>query len=108
MNSVFRTVTILPEASGRVAETFVKSNQRVKEGDPLFKLDDAQQKAEVETAQARIAELEAERVGVVAELAQAEAGIAQARASLRQSQDEYDTSCRASGARRGRNLRGAK
>lgn len=90
VNSVFRTVTILPETSGRVAETFVESNQRVNTGDPLFRLDDSQQKAEVETAQARISELEAERVGVVAELAQAEAGIAQAVANLRQAQDEYD------------------
>lgn len=91
VNSVFRTVTILPETSGRVAETFVESNQRVKKGDPLFKLDDAQQQAEVQTAQARIAELKAARVGVVAQLAQADAGIAQARANLRQAQDEYDT-----------------
>lgn len=90
VNSVFRTVTILPEASGRVAETFVESNQRVKKGDPLFKLDDAQQQAEVQTAQARMAELEAARVGVLAQLAQAEAGIAQAQANLRQAQDEYD------------------
>jgi multidrug resistance efflux pump len=91
VNSVFRTVTILPETSGRVAETFVESNQRVKKGDPLFKLDDAQQQAELQTAQARISELEAERVGVIAQLAQAEAGIAQAVATLRQAQDEYDT-----------------
>jgi multidrug resistance efflux pump len=91
VNSVFRTVTILPETSGRVLETYVEVNQRVKEGDPLFKLDDAQQKAEVQTAQSRIAELDAARVGAVAELAQAEAGIAQARANLRQAQDEYDT-----------------
>jgi multidrug resistance efflux pump len=90
VNSVFRTVTILPETSGRVAETFVESNQRVKQGDPLFRLDDSQQKAEVETARARISELEAERVGVVAQLAQADAGIAQAVANLRQAQDEYD------------------
>jgi multidrug resistance efflux pump len=90
VNSVFRTVTILPETSGRVAETFVEMNQRVKKGDPLFKLDDAEQRAEIQTAEARIAELEAARVGMVAQLAQAEAGIAQARANLRQAQDEYD------------------
>jgi multidrug resistance efflux pump len=90
VNSVFRTVTILPETSGRVAETFVEMNQRVKKGDRLFKLDDAEQRAEIQTAQARIAELEAARVGMVAQLAQAEAGIAQARANLRQAQDEYD------------------
>jgi multidrug resistance efflux pump len=91
VNSVFRTVTILPETSGRVLETFVEVNQRVKEGDPLFKLDDAQQKAEVQTAQARIAELDAAKIGAVAQLAQAEAGIAQSRANLKQAQDEYDT-----------------
>jgi multidrug resistance efflux pump len=91
VNSVFRTVTILPETSGRVLETYVDVNQRVKEGDPLFKLDDAQQRAEVQTAQARIAEVEAARMGTMAQLAQAEAGIAQARANLRQAQDEYDT-----------------
>lgn len=91
VNSVFRTVTILPETSGRVVETYVEVNQRVKQGDPLFKIDDAQQRAEVQTAQARIAELEAARVGAVAQLAQAEAGIAQARANLRQAEDEYQT-----------------
>jgi multidrug resistance efflux pump len=91
VNSVFRTVTILPETSGRVLETYVEASQRVKEGDPLFKLDDSLQQAEVQTAQARIAELESAKVGAVAELAQAEAGIAQARANLRQAQDEYDT-----------------
>jgi multidrug resistance efflux pump len=91
VNSVFRTVTILPETSGRVLETYVEVNQRVKEGDPLFKLDDAQQRAEVQTARSRIAELESAKVGAVAELAQAEAGIAQSRANLRQAQDEYDT-----------------
>jgi multidrug resistance efflux pump len=91
VNSVFRTVTILPETSGRVLETYVEINQRVNQGDPLFKLDDAQQRAEVQTARARIAEVEAARVGAVAQLAQAQASIAQARASLRQAQDEYDT-----------------
>jgi multidrug resistance efflux pump len=91
VNSVFRTVTILPETSGRVMETYVDINQRVKEGDPLFKLDDSLQRAEVQTARSRIAELESARVGAIADLAQAEAGIAQSRANLRQAQDEYDT-----------------
>jgi multidrug resistance efflux pump len=91
VNSVFRTVTVLPETPGRVLETYVEVNQRVKAGDPLFKLDDAQQQAEVQTALARLAELEAGQVGAMADLAQAEAAIAQARANLRQAQDEYDT-----------------
>ena len=47
--SVFRTVTILPEASGRVAETFVDINQRVTAGQPLFRLDSTKQEAAIET-----------------------------------------------------------
>ncbi len=90
VNSVFRTVTILPETSGRVAETFVEMNQRVKEGDPLFKLDDAQQQAAVQTAMSRVAEVNAAKATAMAELAKAEAGIAHARAVLRQAQDEYE------------------
>ncbi len=91
VNSVFRTVTILPETSGRVLETYVEVNQRVKEGDPIFKLDDAVQRSELQTAQARISELDAARLGAIADVAQAEPGIAQARANLRQATDEYET-----------------
>lgn len=91
VNSVYRTVTILPETAGRVSETYVEGNQRVREGDPLFKLDDEQQKAEIQTIELRVAELEAARVGAMAHLAQAEAGIAQARANLTEAQDEYET-----------------
>jgi multidrug resistance efflux pump len=90
-NAVFRTVTILPEDTGRVAETFVEVNQRVKAGDKLFRLDDARQKVELQTAQARLAELEAARARVNADLAAAEAGIALAVANLKQAQDEFDT-----------------
>jgi multidrug resistance efflux pump len=90
VNSVFRTVTILPETSGRVAETYVEVNQRVKKGDPLFKLEDAEQRAEVQTAKARIAEIQAAKARATADLAQSEAGIAHARAVLKQAQDEYD------------------
>ena len=41
--SVFRTVTIRPETNGRVAETYVNINQRVAQGQPLFRLDDREQ-----------------------------------------------------------------
>ena len=90
-NAVFRTVTILPETSGRVAETFVDVNQRVSEGDPLFRLESSAQEADVRTAEARMAELEASGYRARAQLAEAEAGIGQARADLLQAQDEYET-----------------
>jgi len=86
--SVFRTVTILPEASGRVAETFVDINQRVKVGQPLFRLDSTKQEAAVETARRKIAEVEAAMVVAKSQLAETEGRIVQARGGLQQSVDE--------------------
>lgn len=91
VNSVFRTVTILPETNGRVAEVFVELNQRVEEGQPLFRLDNTEQQVQLETAKARLAELDAAKARAVAQVAEAEAQIAAARARLKQAQDEYDT-----------------
>jgi multidrug resistance efflux pump len=89
--SVFRTVTILPETSGRVAETYVGINQRVEAGQPLFRLDDSEQKAAVETAKRQVAEVEAQMRVAQSQRAEAEGRITQARGALKQAQDEYDT-----------------
>jgi multidrug resistance efflux pump len=88
---VFRTVTILPETSGRVAETFVEINQRVEAGQPLFRLDSTAQKAAVDAARLKIAEIEADIVVAQSQLEEADGKIVQARGSLQQAQDEYDT-----------------
>lgn len=88
-NSVFRTVTVLPETSGRVAETYVEINQSVKAGQPLFRLDGAAQEAAIATAQRKIAEVEASIIVAKAQLAEAAARIVQARGSLQQASDEY-------------------
>ena len=37
ITSFFRTVTILSESGGRVAEVYVSNHDRVAEGDPLFR-----------------------------------------------------------------------
>src|SRR5688572_137925 len=55
----FRTVAIVPEASGRVAEVFVGISDTVQQGQPIFRLDSTTQEAEAETARRRIAETEA-------------------------------------------------
>src|SRR6476620_3452570 len=60
VTEIFRTVTLLPESSGRVENVFVGVNQKVKAGDPLFQLDSAEQEAALETARRRIAETVAE------------------------------------------------
>src|SRR5829696_7304027 len=55
----FRTVPILPQTNGRVAEIFVGSSDPVEQGAPLFRLDSATQEASVETARRKIAEVDA-------------------------------------------------
>jgi multidrug resistance efflux pump len=89
-SSVFRTVTILPETNGRVAETFVAINQRVEEGQPLFRLDSTAQEAAAETARRKIVEIEAAMVTAKSQLAEAEARIVQSRGALKQAQDELE------------------
>lgn len=89
--SVFRTVTILPERGGRVAETYVGINQHVTAGQPLFRLDDSEQRAAIETATRQIAEIDAQVRVATSQLAEAEGRITQARGSLKQAQDEFDT-----------------
>ena len=89
--SVFRTVTILPESNGRVAETFVDINQHVTQGQPLFRLDTTEQEAAVATAERKIAEVDAEMTVAKSQLDEAEGRIRQARGALKQAQDEYDT-----------------
>ena len=90
-NSVFRTVTIMTEDVGRVAETYVGVNERVTAGQPLFRLESAPKEADVRTAEAGVAQIKAAEVRGRAELAQAEADIARARANLQQVQDERDS-----------------
>jgi multidrug resistance efflux pump len=87
-SSVFRTVTLMAETSGRVAETFVDINQKVKKGQPLFRLDSTEQEAAAETAKRKIAETEAGMVTAKSQLAEEEATIVQARGKLKQAVDE--------------------
>lgn len=86
--SVFRTVTILPQINGRVAETFVGLNQRVEAGQPLFRLDSTELEAAVESARRKIAEVEATMVVAKSQLAEADGRIVQARGALQQAVDE--------------------
>jgi len=90
VTAIFRSVTILPEAFGRVSEVYVDVNERVKAGQPLFRLDDSEQRAAAETARRRIAEVEAETVVAESELATADGQIVEARSSLAQAQEELD------------------
>lgn len=91
VTAVFRTVTILPEMNGRVAEVYVGSNDKVEAGQPLFRLDSSQQEAAVESARRAIAEVDAATEVAKAELAAADGQIRQAEGAYRQALRELET-----------------
>jgi multidrug resistance efflux pump len=86
----FRTVPILPEGSGRVAEVKVGYSAEVKKGDVLFTLDSSKQQAAFETAKRKVAEVDAQLVSAKVDVVKAEAQIQQANADLKQAKDELD------------------
>ena len=86
----FRTVPILPEGSGRVAEVNVGFSQDVKKGDVLFSLDSSRQQAAVETAKRKIAEVDASLISARSDVVKAEAQIGEAKASYQQAKDELE------------------
>jgi multidrug resistance efflux pump len=87
----FRTVPILPEAAGRVAEVNVGFSAPVKAGDVLFRLDNSKQQAALETAKRKVAEVDAAMISARADIVKTEAQIAEAKASHQQAKDELDT-----------------
>jgi multidrug resistance efflux pump len=86
----FRTVPILPEGSGRVAQVNVGFSQAVKKGDVLFSLDSSKQQAALETAKRKITEVDATLISARADVVKAEAQVGEAKASLQQARDELD------------------
>jgi multidrug resistance efflux pump len=91
VTSYFRTIPILPETNGRVAEVFVGFSGDVEKGAPLFRLDDSKQKAALEAANKKIAEVDAAMVHAEADIIAAQGQIQQARGSLQQALDELAT-----------------
>jgi multidrug resistance efflux pump len=86
----FRTVPILPEGSGRVAEVNVGYSEAVKKGDVLFRLDSSKQDAALETAKRKVAEVDAALLTAQSEVVKAEAQIQEAKANYQQAKDELD------------------
>lgn len=91
VTAVFRTVTILPETNGRVAEVFVGINDKVEAGQPLFRLDNSQQEAALESARRTIAETDAAMEVAQTELGAADGLIRQDESAYRQALDELAT-----------------
>jgi multidrug resistance efflux pump len=86
----YRTVPIVPEVNGRVAEVHVEHSAPVKKGDVIFRLDSSKQEASLETAKRKIAEIDAAMLAAQADILKAEGQLQEAKGSLQQATDELD------------------
>jgi multidrug resistance efflux pump len=87
----YRTIPIVPETNGRVAETFVGFTGPVAAGAPIFRLDSSKQQAAVEAARRKAAELDAQAVVAEADVVKADGQIKQATSARQQTLDELET-----------------
>lgn len=87
----FRTVPIVPEINGRVAEVYVDTSARVEKGAPIFRLDSSKQEAAVETARRKVSEVEAETSVAQNDLKKAESQLDEAKSAHQQALDELET-----------------
>lgn len=87
----FRTVPIISETNGRVAEIFVGFSGSVKRGEPIFRLDSTKQEAAAEAARRKIAEVDAEMAVARAEVTKAEGALRESQSAHKQTEDELKT-----------------
>jgi membrane fusion protein, multidrug efflux system len=92
-----RTVTISPQISGAISDVSVTDNQLVEAGAPLMRIDERiyraqldQATAQVNQAQANIANLDAQIEAQQARIVQADKQMEQAQAALTFAQEEYN------------------
>jgi multidrug resistance efflux pump len=87
----FRTVPIVPEINGRVAEVYVGFSGPITQGAPIFSLDNSTQKAAAESARRKIAEVEADLAVAKIDIVKADGQIQEATSAHQQALDELET-----------------
>ena len=87
----FRTVPILPEINGRVAEVYVGASSPISKGAPIFRLDSSKQEAAAESARRKIAETDAEMLVARSDVLKTEGQIQEAKSAYQQTLDELET-----------------
>jgi len=87
----FRTVPIVPEINGRVAEVYVGFSGPIEKGAPIFKLESSKQEAAVAAARNKIAEIGAEAAVARADVQKSEGQLQQAMSDHQQTLDELET-----------------
>lgn len=88
---MFRTVPIVPEINGRVAQIYVGVSGPVAKGAPIFRLDSSRQEAAVESARRKVAEADAAISVARAEIATDDSRILEAKSAHKQALDELET-----------------
>src|SRR5436190_17215257 len=86
----FRTVPILPEGSGKVAEVKVSYSQAVKKDDVLFTLESSRQRSALETTRRKVAEVDATLISAKSDIVKAVAQLEEAKSSYQQAKDELE------------------
>jgi multidrug resistance efflux pump len=87
---LFRTVPILPETNGRVAEIFISGSGPIAKGAPIFRLDSSKQEAAVESARRKIEEIAAQTVLARTDVAKADGQLEEAKSQHQQTLDELE------------------
>ena len=87
----YRTVPIVSETNGRVAEVHVDFSAPVKKGDVIFRLDSSKQEASLLTAKRKIVEVDAAMLSAQADTLKAEGQLQEAKGAVQQATDELDT-----------------
>ncbi len=86
----YRTVPIVPDTIGRVSEVHADFSAPVKKGEVIFKLDSSKQRAALETARSKIAQIDASMVAAQADILKAEAQIQEAKSAHQQTSEELE------------------
>src|SRR5215475_15546528 len=84
----FRTVPIVPEINGRVAEVYVGTTGPIAQGQPIFRLDSSKQDAAVDEARHKIAEIDAQVAVAKADVQNTQGQLKTTESALQQTRDE--------------------
>ena len=87
----YRTIPIVPDINGRVAEVYVPGAGQINKGEPIFRLDSSKQEAAAETARRKIAETVAEMQVARADVLKSQGQIEEAESARQQTVDELET-----------------
>jgi multidrug resistance efflux pump len=87
----FRTIPVLPEIIGRVADVYAAPSGPISQGTPIFRLDSSKQEAAAESARRKIQEVDAEMLVARADIQKAEGQLQEATSAHQQTLDELET-----------------